>query len=213
MHESWQDKLRPVRQLALNANRKAIQDQKAGNEIYPHVADRFNAFNMPFDSVKVVIIGQDPYHGPSQANGLAFSVNKGIKIPPSLVNIYKELHSDLDITVPSHGDLSAWVDQGVLLLNTSLTVRRGEANSHKDYGWHDFIKGTLEIVAKEKKDAVWICWGKHAQDTAPGNVKYLIKSPHPSPFSADRGFFGSRPFSTCNNYLVASKQTPINWQL
>ena len=213
MHPSWQEKLKPIRQLAINANRKAIADQRDGAQVFPHVADRFNAFNMPYDSVKVVIIGQDPYHGPGQANGLAFSVNKDMQVPPSLVNIYKELHSDIGCPIPNHGDLSAWVEQGVLLLNTSLTVRRGQANSHKDYGWYPFVKEVLSIVAKQ--NPIFIAWGRHAQDIILGPAEgcYKIKSAHPSPLSAHNGFFGSRPFSKCNEFLKQTNRTNIDWSI
>ncbi|MDD3412591.1 MAG: uracil-DNA glycosylase [Lachnospiraceae bacterium] len=217
MHPSWKEKLFPIRDLALSANKKAVEDQFAGNEIYPNVHDRFNAFNMSFDSVKVVIIGQDPYHGPGQANGLAFSVNKGMKIPPSLLNIYKELETDMQgFKRPDHGDLTDWVNQGVLLLNTSLSVMKGQPASHKNYGWEEFTTGVINILDKEHDSLVFIAWGSHAQKVVAGLsvIKHcIIKSVHPSPLSADRGFFGSKPFSRCNNYLIQIGKKPIDWTI
>jgi uracil-DNA glycosylase len=195
----------------------AVMHRKVdGAVVYPNSAQRFAAFNMPFDSVKVVIIGQDPYHGANQANGLAFSVNRGVTIPPSLVNIYKELQDDLGVKPPSHGDLTPWVNQGVLLLNTSLTVEAGKPASHKDIGWMPFIKGVVNLLDKEKENLVFILWGKHAQefnkDLTPSRHNVIV-SAHPSPFSADRGFFNSKPFSKSNTCLAASGKGVINWEI
>jgi uracil-DNA glycosylase len=193
-----------------------INKQQSGATVYPSSSERFSAFNMPFDNVKVVIIGQDPYHGKGQANGLAFSVNRGVTVPPSLVNIYKELQDDLGVSSPSHGDLKSWVNEGVLLLNTSLTVEAGKPASHKDIGWYPFVQGVVKMLDQEHENLVFVLWGKHAQefDKIINNEKHLvIKSAHPSPYSADRGFFGSRPFSKCNQYLKFKNKKEINWEI
>lgn len=215
MHDSWKVKLEPLRELAKIPHYAVVHAQAAGDIIYPPAKDRFNAFNMPFESVKVVIIGQDPYHGKGQANGLAFSVNRGVTVPPSLVNIYKELKDDVGCETPDHGDLSSWVDQGVLLLNTSLTVKAGNPASHKDIGWLPFIGEVISILNNDIENLVFILWGKHAQSFADGLSPnhYIIKSAHPSPFSADRGFFGSRPFSECNAFLRTNGKSAINWEI
>lgn len=216
MHPSWKEKLQPIRELGHEAYWKAETKRIQGHIIYPTTNKIFNAFNMPFEDVKVVIIGQDPYHGPNQANGLAFSVNKGIAVPPSLQNIYQELSDDLGIKSPTHGDLSDWVKQGVMLLNTSLTVEAGKAGSHKDIGWMPFIQGVISILNEYHENLVFILWGKHAQQFRAGmstNRHYYIESAHPSPFSADRGFFGSKPFSQCNTFLRTINKQPIDWEI
>lgn len=185
--------------------------------IYPDRHDVFNALNFtPYEKVKVVILGQDPYHGPNQAHGLSFSVNPGIKTPPSLVNIYKELHTDLGCYIPNNGYLKKWADQGVLLLNTVLTVRAGEANSHKGIGWENFTTTIIELLNKKDTPIVFILWGNNAISKAKliTNPKHLIiKSVHPSPLSASRGFFGSKPFSKTNEFLISTNQKPIDWQI
>lgn len=219
MHESWHDKLKPFKHYVL----KAIQQAKELNEIvYPPTCKVFDAFKMPFDKVRVIIIGQDPYHGYGQANGLAFSVNKGIEIPPSLINIYKELNSDLGLSIPNHGDLTEWVNQGILLLNSSLTVSAGRPASHALFGWQEFTTEVIKILSQEKESLVFILWGKHAIDKIKGidlEKHYIIKSTHPSPFSADKptrnikAFFGSKPFSQCNEYLSYTKKELINWKI
>jgi uracil-DNA glycosylase len=217
MHETWVEKLKPLRELA-KIPHYAITHKRYENpelEIYPPAWDRFNAFKMPFNDLKVVIIGQDPYHGKGQANGLAFSVNKGIPVPPSLQNIYKELESDLGIKPPMHGDLSSWVNQGILLLNTSLSVEANKPASHKDIGWYPFIKGVIKLINKEN-NIVFILWGKHAQgfiDDIDQTRNTIIKSSHPSPYSADYGFFSSRPFSRCNSYLNSNGKQIIDWEI
>jgi uracil-DNA glycosylase len=186
-------------------------------EIYPPSTDIFNAFAFtPLEKVRVVILGQDPYHEPGQANGLCFSVHKGVRIPPSLVNIYKELHDDLGCAIPDHGDLTKWAKQGVMLLNTVLTVRAHAANSHKEIGWQEFTDAAIRVLANEDRPLVFILWGGQARKKKSmiTNPKHLIiESAHPSPLSAYNGFFGSRPFSRCNDYLSKNGYDPIDWQI
>jgi uracil-DNA glycosylase len=199
--------------------KKFLQDEKqAGYKIYPKGGDIFNAFNKtPFDELKVVILGQDPYHGENQAHGLSFSVQKGIGIPPSLRNIYKELQTDIPgFTIPNHGDLTKWAEQGILLLNATLTVRAGLPNSHQKFGWGTFTDTVISKISAEKEGVVFILWGAFAQAKAELIDKtkhHIISSPHPSPFSADRGFFGSKVFSKTNELLVKEGKTPIDWQI
>ena len=185
--------------------------------VYPPAEDIFNAFHLtPLPDVKVVILGQDPYHEPGQAHGLSFSVMPGVEIPPSLVNIYQELHDDLGCKIPNNGCLTKWARQGVLLLNTVLTVRAHRAFSHKDIGWQEFTDAAIRVLAGQDRPLVFILWGRPAQQKASmiTNPRHLIlKSPHPSPLSAYRGFFGSRPFSKTNAYLEANGLTPIDWQI
>lgn len=187
------------------------------HRIYPPAQDIFNAFHFtPLEQVKVVILGQDPYHEPGQAHGLSFSVKPGVQIPPSLENIYKELHDDLGCKVPNNGCLEKWARQGVMLLNTVLTVRAHQANSHKDIGWEDFTDAAIKVLADQDRPIVFILWGSPARRKKAMiyNPKHLIlESPHPSPLSAYRGFFGSRPFSKTNAYLEAHGLTPIDWQI
>lgn len=184
--------------------------------IYPKKEDVFKAFRLtPYDEVKVVILGQDPYHGKNQAEGLAFSVERGQRIPPSLLNIYKELESDLNIARPDHGSLTAWAKEGVLLLNTVLTVKKGEANSHKKSGWETFTDEVIRALGRRADPVVFILWGNHAKEKIrliPGHHK-IITSAHPSPLSARRGFFGSRPFSKANSYLLEMGKTPVRWNV
>ena len=188
-----------------------------GKIIFPPMNKIFNAFNLtPFQNVKVVIVGQDPYHGYGQANGLSFSVEDIIKIPPSLRNIYKELYTDLRITSPENGNLQNWAKQGVLLLNSCLTVEQGLPGSHQDKGWETFTSKVLKVINIKKNNVVFILWGKKAQEKGKFLDKerhLIIQSNHPSPFSAYHGFFGSKPFSITNNYLNINKIKPINWQL
>lgn len=185
--------------------------------IYPPSTDIFNAFAFtPLPEVKVVILGQDPYHEPGQAMGLSFSVHKGIRIPPSLVNIYAELQDDLGCYVPDNGDLTKWARQGVLLLNTVLTVRAHQANSHRGIGWEEFTDAAIRVLAEEDRPMVFILWGTPARKKKAllHNPKHLIlESPHPSPLSAYGGFFGSRPFSKTNAYLEQCGLSPIDWQI
>ena len=199
--------------------RKFLKDEKdAGYKIFPKNADIFNAFNKtPFDQLEVVILGQDPYHGENQAHGLSFSVQKGITIPPSLRNIYKELTTDIPgFVTPNHGDLTEWAEQGVLLLNASLTVRANMPGSHQKRGWETFTDAVIKKISEEKTGIVFILWGAFAQAKAElidQTKHFIIKSPHPSPFSADRGFFGSKPFSKTNGILIKEGRKPINWQI
>lgn len=185
--------------------------------IYPDKYDIFNALHFtPYKDIKVVILGQDPYHGPGQAHGLSFSVNPGIKTPPSLLNIYKELNSDLGCYIPNNGYLKKWADQGVLLLNTSLTVRAGEANSHKSIGWEIFTDKIISLINEKEDAVVFLLWGNNAikKKNLITNKRHLIlTSVHPSPLSASRGFFGSKPFSKINNFLTSVNKNPINWQI
>jgi len=194
------------------------EEKQAGHKIYPKGGDIFNAFNTtPFDQVEVVILGQDPYHGENQAHGLSFSVQKGITIPPSLRNIYKELSSDIPgFVAPNHGDLTEWAKQGVLLLNASLTVREGQPGSHQKMGWEQFTDNVIKTISDQKEGIVFILWGAFAQAKAElidQKKHFIIKSPHPSPFSADRGFFGSKPFSKTNDILLKEGKKAIDWQV
>ncbi|CCF14438.1 uracil-DNA glycosylase [Brevibacillus laterosporus GI-9] len=197
--------------------REFLRNEYATKTIYPDKYDIFNALHhTPYQQTKVVILGQDPYHGPNQAHGLSFSVNRGTKIPPSLVNIYKELRDDLGCFIPNHGYLVSWAKQGVLLLNTVLTVRDGEANSHKGRGWELFTNRVIEEINKRDKPVVFILWGRHAQDKKSmidTNRHYILESVHPSPLSASRGFFGTKPFSKANQFLVKIGEEPIDWQI
>jgi len=197
--------------------RKFLITEYRTRTIYPDMYDIFNALHYTaYKDVKVVILGQDPYHGPNQAHGLSFSVKPGVPAPPSLINIFKELNSDLGCYIPNNGYLKKWADQGVLLLNTVLTVRAGQANSHKNRGWEHFTDRVISILNEREDPVVFILWGRNAQSkqsiiTNPHH--YIIKSPHPSPFSANRGFFGSRPFSKTNNFLKSIGKEPIDWQI
>ncbi|WP_338041118.1 uracil-DNA glycosylase [Niabella beijingensis] len=192
-------------------------EKQLGKTIYPAGKNIFNAFNTtPFADVKVLLLGQDPYHGPGQAHGLCFSVQKGVPPPPSLVNIYKELHADLGVPVPATGDLTKWAQQGVFMLNASLTVRAGEPMSHAKIGWATFTDAVIRKVSEDKSNVVFILWGKFAQEKAAliDTAKHLIlKSAHPSPLSAHNGFFGSKPFSKTNEYLAAHGIDPIDWKI
>lgn len=194
-----------------------VQEQNLKKIIYPKQTDIFAALNLtPFNQVKVVILGQDPYHGANQAHGLCFSVKPGIKIPPSLVNIFKELKDDLGITPPTNGSLESWAKQGVLLLNNVLTVENGKAGSHHLKGWEVFTSKIIELLNEKKQNLVFILWGAPAQKKAKGvneECHYILKSPHPSPLSSYRGFFGSKPFSQTNAYLDSKGISPINWDL
>lgn len=192
------------------------QEQKAGKVIYPAKDHIFEAFKTPFDKVEVVILGQDPYHGPGQAHGLAFSVLPGVKTPPSLVNIYKELESDLGIKTPHHGYLHEWAERGVLLLNNVLTVEDGKAGSHHKKGWEIFTDKVIQILNEKKENLVFILWGSPSQKKASivdEKKHFVIKSPHPSPLSSYRGFFGSKPFSQTNSYLKSKGLKEIDWTI
>ena len=192
-------------------------EKAAGKQIYPPGTLIFNALNStPLAQTKVVVIGQDPYHGPGQAHGLCFSVQPGVKTPPSLVNIYKELKRDLNIDIPSHGNLQHWAEQGVLLLNTSLTVEHGIAGSHAGKGWQFFTDKVIEVVSEQQERLVFLLWGSHAQSKEKliDSSKHLVlKSVHPSPLSAHRGFIGNGHFSRCNKFLQQHGLSPIDWRL
>ena len=196
---------------------KTVMQEYQTRKIFPPADDMFNAFHFtPLSQVKVVILGQDPYHNDGQAHGLCFSVKRDVEVPPSLVNIYKELHDDLGCTIPNHGCLTKWAEQGVLMLNTVLTVRAHQANSHKDIGWEEFTDAAIMALNSQDRPIVFILWGAPAQRKARmlTNPKHLIlKAPHPSPLSAYRGFFGSKPFSQTNDYLRAHGVEPIDWQI
>jgi uracil-DNA glycosylase len=192
-------------------------EKTQGKTIYPPGPQIFHAFEVtPFDELKVVILGQDPYHGPKQAHGLSFSVQKGVPPPPSLINIFKELHDDVGVPIPNHGHLEKWAKQGVLLLNASLTVRAAEPMSHSKLGWEKFTNTVIEKISELKENMVFVLWGRFAQEKQSlidQKKHYIIKSAHPSPLSAKNGFFGSRPFSKINNYLVTHGIDPIDWAL
>ncbi len=183
--------------------------------VYPPGQLIFNAFDKcPFENVRVVILGQDPYHGPGQAHGLCFSVKDGIAFPPSLINIFKEIHNDLDISLPDSGNLERWAEQGVLLINATLTVRASQAGSHQKKGWEQFTDEVVRLVAKEKNNVVFILWGAYAQKkgkTIDRKKHLVLESPHPSPLSASRGFFGNKHFSKANVYLVEHGMEPVEW--
>lgn len=197
--------------------RKFLINEYKTKIIHPDMYDIFNALHYTdYKDVKVVILGQDPYHGPGQAHGLSFSVKPGVQPPPSLMNIFKELHDDLGCYIPDNGYLKKWADQGVLLLNTVLTVREGQANSHKNIGWEKFTDKIISLLNSRESPIVFILWGRNAQSklniiTNPKH--YIIKSAHPSPLSAHNGFFGSKPFSKTNNFLVSIGETSIDWQI
>lgn len=197
--------------------REFLKNEYTTKIIYPDKYDIFNALHYTsYKDVKVVILGQDPYHGPNQAHGLSFSVSPGVKIPPSLLNIYKELNSDLGCYIPNNGYLKKWADQGVLLLNTSLTVRAGEANSHKNKGWEIFTNKIISLINEKTDPVVFLLWGNNAINKKKliTNKQHLIlSSAHPSPLSASRGFFGSKPFSKINKFLVSVNKAPIDWQI
>jgi uracil-DNA glycosylase len=193
-----------------------VKEEYRSNTIYPPGSLIFNAFNLcPFDKVKAVIIGQDPYHGPGQAHGLCFSVREGIDFPPSLVNIYKEIESDLGYKTSGTGNLERWASQGVLLLNATLTVRAHMAASHQRKGWEEFTDSVINILNSEKKNLVFFLWGAYAQkkgESIDRSKHLVLESVHPSPLSASRGFFGNKHFSRCNDYLVQNGIEPINWR-
>lgn len=197
--------------------KRFLDEEKKKHLIFPETQLIFEAFNQtPFNKVKVVIIGQDPYHNNGQAHGLSFSVQNDIKLPPSLRNIYKELHNDLKITPSTNGNLIQWAQQGVLLLNATLTVRAHDAGSHQKKGWEQFTDAAIQAISNECENIVFILWGSYAQkkgDIIDETKHHIITSPHPSPFSAHRGFFGSNPFSKTNLFLQSKGIKPVNWSL
>lgn len=192
-----------------------VRDAYQATTVYPPPKQVFNAFALcPFDQVKVVILGQDPYHGPGQAHGLCFSVPDGVRPPPSLQNIYKEIRADLGIEVPESGNLERWARQGVLLLNATLTVEKGSAGAHQGWGWEQFTDAVIKTLSDERDHLVFMLWGRYAQEKGAyiDTTKHLVlKAAHPSPFSAHSGFFGCRHFSKCNEYLKRHKLAPIQW--
>ena len=194
-----------------------LLEEKKKQTIYPKGEDIFNAYNLtPFNLVKVVIIGQDPYHGENQAHGLCFSVKKGVKPPPSLKNIYKELKTDVNFTEPNHGELTQWAKQGVFLLNATLTVRKSQPGSHQKKGWETFTNETIKAISNKKKGVVFLLWGRFAQEKEnliDAKKHHILKAAHPSPFSAYNGFFGCKHFSKTNSLLQSQNLTPINWNL
>lgn len=198
--------------------RQFLAQEKAAHKIvYPHSSDWFRAFELtPVEQVRVVILGQDPYHGPRQAHGLCFSVRPGIPAPPSLQNVYKELAQDLGVAPVSHGFLEPWARQGVLLLNTSLTVEQGNAGSHRGKGWERFTDRAIEVVNAHAEPSVFLLWGSHARQKkalVDTDRHLVLESPHPSPLSAHRGFFGNHHFSRANEFLVSQGRAPVDWQL
>lgn len=192
-----------------------VKEEYKSKKVFPPPKDIFRAFDLcPFDQVKVVILGQDPYHGPGQAHGLCFSVNHGVLVPPSLVNIYKEIESDIGKPVPDHGNLEHWARQGVFLLNATLTVIAHMAGSHQKKGWETFTDEVIRLIAEKKDHVVYMLWGNYAGDKAwmiDETRNLVLKAPHPSPLSAHRGFFGCKHFSKANSYLIEHGMEPIEW--
>lgn len=219
IHESWKSILKDEFSKPYFAEIKAklLAEKAEGHVIYPPGPMIFNAYNStPFDKVKVVILGQDPYHGPDQAHGLCFSVQTGIKTPPSLLNIYKELHTDLGLTVPETGYLQHWADQGVFLLNAILTVEAHKPASHHYLGWEEFTDATISKLSTEREGLVFLLWGKFARQKKSlidVSRHSILESPHPSPFSAHYGFLGSKQFSKTNSILESQNQSPVDWQI
>ncbi len=219
LHESWKRVLGQEFELPYMRELKSflLAEKQRGKVIYPAGSNWFAAFNYtPFDQVKVVVLGQDPYHGPNQAHGLCFSVLPGVQIPPSLVNIYKELEADLGIARARHGCLTHWAKQGVLLLNASLTVERGNAGSHQGKGWEEFTDRAVAVLNEQREGLVFLLWGSYAQRKGAlidGSKHLVLKAPHPSPLSAHRGFLGCRHFSKTNEYLQSKGLEPIDWAL
>lgn len=218
LHNDWNDLLRDEfdKEYYTNLHNFLIEEYKT-KTIYPEMHDIFNALHYTeYKNVKVVILGQDPYHGPNQAHGLSFSVKPGVPVPPSLKNIFKELNSDLGCYIPNNGYLKSWADQGVLLLNTVLTVQAGNANSHKGKGWETFTDKIISVLNDRKDPVIFILWGNNAinkKKLITNPQHYILQSVHPSPLSANRGFFGSKPFSKTNEILKQLGKKPIDWQI
>lgn len=223
LHPSWQQALAPALDSPEMTQLRTFlaAEQRAGKTIYPPEPSWFRALELtPLSEVRVVILGQDPYHGPDQAHGLSFSVQSGIRVPPSLKNIYKELQSDLGIPPPDHGFLEHWARQGVLLLNSVLTVEQGRAASHQKRGWEGFTGAVIAAVNQAAPPSAFLLWGAHAQKKAAlidtvdqGGRHQIFAAPHPSPLSAYQGFFGSRPFSQANAFLRGQERSPIDWRI
>lgn len=213
---SWKEKLQAEFEKAYFQQLTAfVKEEYRTQTVFPPGKEIFRTFDKcDFDQVKVVIIGQDPYHGSGQANGLCFSVREGVRVPPSLVNIYKEIKNDLGKPIPLSGELERWARQGVLLLNATLTVRASTPGSHQKKGWEEFTDAVIQKISSEKENVVFILWGAYAQkkgEVIDRSKHHIIMSPHPSPFSADRGFFGSKPFSKTNSYLKSKDLKEIDW--
>ena len=214
--KTWKSKLNPEfeKEYFIRLSEFIRQEYKK-NTVYPPGSLIFNAFNLcPFDNVKAVIIGQDPYHGPGQAHGLCFSVRDGVDFPPSLINIFKEIELDMGLNRPASGNLERWAAQGVLLLNATLTVRAHQAGSHQKKGWEEFTDSVISIINHEKRNVVFFLWGAYAQkkgESIDRSKHLVLESVHPSPLSASRGFFGNKHFSRCNNYLIDNGIEPIIW--
>lgn len=218
MHTDWKPLFdREFEQSYYAELQSFLRHERSTHQIFPNEDHIFRAFSLTaLATTRVVILGQDPYHGVGQANGLAFSVNDDVALPPSLRNILKELASDMNISMPTHGDLSPWATQGVLLLNSTLTVREGEPLSHAGHGWEILTDRIIQYISANKTGCVFVLWGGAAQKKSVlinTSIHHVVASPHPSPLSAHRGFFGSRPFSRVNRYLVESGLEPINWAL
>lgn len=220
IQESWLNVLKEEFEKPYMKDLKAflLEEKQKGHQVYPKGSEIFNALNYtPFDRVKVVILGQDPYHGIGQAHGLSFSVRKGMAIPPSLKNIYKELNSDINgFTIPDHGNLTKWADEGVLLLNATLTVRAHEAGSHQGKGWEVFTDKIISRLSEEREGIVFLLWGRYAQNKSAlidGSKHNILTAAHPSPFSAYNGFLGCRHFSKANEILTKAGKAPIDWQI
>ncbi|MBP6031284.1 MAG: uracil-DNA glycosylase [Sphingobium sp.] len=223
LNPSWAEPLADIFGApVMGSLRTFLLEQKAqGKRIFPKGSEYFRALDLtPLDKVRVVILGQDPYHGEGQAHGLCFSVQRGVRPPPSLANIFKEMKADLGIDPPRHGNLTHWAEQGVLLLNSVLTVEMGHAASHQGKGWEKFTDAVIALVAQQERPIVFILWGAYAQkkaafvrDVSQGGRHCVIRSAHPSPLSAHNGFFGSRPFSRANAFLAAHGESPIDWKL
>lgn len=216
IEESWKSQLENEFQKDYFVNLTAfVRNEYQTKKVFPPAKLVFNAFDhTPFDRVKVVILGQDPYHNDGQAHGLSFSVNDGVQFPPSLINIFKEINADLGIPIPPSGDLTRWADQGVLLLNATLTVEAHQAGSHQKKGWETFTDAAIKRLSDERQHLVFMLWGAYAQKKAiliDADKHLILKSVHPSPLSAHRGFFGNKHFSMANNYLIANGVTPIGW--
>jgi uracil-DNA glycosylase len=218
IEESWKAILaNEFNKQYFNELKAFLIEERTKFTVYPAGQNIFNAFNFtPFDSVKVVILGQDPYHGPGQAHGLSFSVPEGIKPPPSLANIFKELKSDIGLPISTSGNLESWAKQGVLLLNATLTVRANEAGSHQKKGWEQFTDTVIKMISDEKTGIIFLLWGRFAQDKAQiidASKHYILKAAHPSPFSAYNGFMGCKHFSKTNELLVNNGFEPISWEI
>lgn len=216
IHESWYELLKlEFESESMAKLRLFLKSELQSKTIYPPMSKVFNAFRLcSFNSIKVVILGQDPYHGPKQAHGLCFSVLPPVKPPPSLINIYNELHTDIGVPIPNHGSLVSWAKQGVFLLNTVLTVQAGRAGSHRGRGWEVFTDAVIKILNRQAKNLVFLLWGSSAQskiDMIDQDKHLVLKAPHPSPLSAHRGFFGCQHFSKTNAYLVSKGIQPIDW--